>query len=159
MKKQTKIKHIWTVIADSYVVDQQTNNLSIHKVLEQLVVTLSPQDQKNWEENKVVLNKFPIIFSFEVISLWNKVSPDSNPTGVVEIELIDPAGLTMQKANFDLQFEEDKLRTRSIAHSPVINISTSGQYLFKISLKETGVEKFLGVAEIPLEVKIENSSM
>ncbi len=152
MKKQKDIKHIWSVVAQSSLVEQQTNNISILKVLEQLNVNLSIKDQEGLKNNpgKAILVNFP----FQVISLWQSINPKKDPTADVEIEFFDPIGLSLQNIKFKLQFETKKTRMRSITSSPVISIMDTGVYLFKIRIKEDGEDNFSDVAEIPIEVRV-----
>ena len=152
MKKQKDIKHIWTVIAESSVVDQQTNNVSIHKILEQLNINVSPKDQELLKKNpgKALLVHFP----FQVISLWQSINPKKNPKAEIEVELFDPIGQNLQRATFKLIFEPNKSRLRSILSNPDIRVFDTGLYLFKIRIKEEEEDEFLEVAEIPLEVRV-----
>jgi hypothetical protein len=152
MKKQKDIKHIWNVIAQSSLVEQETNNISILKVLEQLNVNLSVKDQE-WLKNnpgKAVLVPFP----FQIISLWQSINPKKDPMADVEIEFFDPIGLSLQNIKFKLQFEAKKTRMRSITTSPIVSVIDTGVYLFKIRIKEEEEDSFLEVAEIPIEVRI-----
>ena len=152
MKKQRDIKHVWSVVAQSSMVEQTTNNVSIHKVLEQLNVNLSVQDQEALKKNseKAILVPFP----FQVISLWQSVNPKKDPIAEVEIELFDSIGLSLQNTKFKLVFEKNKTRMRTIISSPTIRITDTGVYLFKVRIKEDGETSFLEVAEIPLEVRL-----
>jgi len=152
MNKQKDIKHIWTVIAESSVVDRQTNNVSIHKIIEQLNVNVSSQDQEllNNNPDKALLVNFP----FQVISMWQSTNPKKDPKAEASIELFDPIGQSLQSAKFNLVFEKNKPRLRTIISSPNIRVFDSGVYLFKVRIKEEGAKDFLEVAELPLEVRV-----
>lgn len=153
MKKQKDIKHIWSVVAQSSLVEQQTNNISILKVLEQLNVNLSPKDQEGLKNNsgKAIAVSFP----FQIISLWQSINPKKDPMADIEIEFFDPIGVSLQNIKFKLIFEPQKTRMRSITSSPIISImDNSGVYLFKIRIKEDGEDNFSEVAEIPIEVRV-----
>lgn len=154
MKKQKDIKHIWTVVAESSVVDQQTNNISIHKVLEQLNVSLSVKDQETLKEAINTNKAFWVSFPFQVISLWQSINPKKDPTAEVEIELVDSIGQSLQTTKFKLNFQKDKTRMRSIIGSPTIRITGMGVYLFKVRIKEDDENEFSEVTEIPLEVRL-----
>ncbi len=152
MKKQKDIKHIWSLAAESSVVDQQTNNVSIHKVLEQLNMNISLQDREALKKNPE--NALLIPFPFQIISLWQSINPKKDPTAEVEIELFDSIGFSLQSTKFNLMFEKNKTRMRSIMSSPTIRITDGGVYVFRVRIKEEGESDFLEVAEIPLEVRL-----
>ncbi len=158
MKKQKDIKHIWSILSESSVVDQQTNSLSIHKVLEQLNINLSPKDQESTKDKMKSGNGITIPFPFQIISLWQNTALNKVPTADVEIELFDFSNLSLQKINFKFSFEKDKPRMRTIINSPSINITGTGLYLFKIRLKESEEEGLIEIAEIPLEVRVNKTN-
>ena len=79
MQKEN-VKHIWSVLCESSVVDQQTNNVSIHKVLEQLNIDLTLKN-KDSKENKIDTNQIvAITFPFQIVSLWQRINPKKAPT-------------------------------------------------------------------------------
>lgn len=157
MKSQNQnIKHVWSILCQSSVVDQQSNNLSIHQVLEQLNVDLSEKDRKLLNNDPKVDKVIGVPFNFQVISMWQSLNNKINPVANAEIELYDPIGQSLQKIEFKLQFEKDKPRMRSIISSPILRITNKGLYIFKVRIKEGDTNTFSEVAEIPLEVRVNN---
>lgn len=153
MKKLKNIKHVWSIMCESSIVDRDSNNISIHKVLEQLNISLSPENEVQRKKNGI--NKpFGVTFPFQIVSLWQSINPKITPVADAEIELFDSIGQSLQTVKFTFTFEKDKPRLRTIISSPVINVIDSGVYLFKIKIKESGESNFSEVAEIPLEVRV-----
>ena len=52
------IHHVWTVLCSRALIDRDSNNISIHNVLEQLNIAAPPQPD-------LALN-----IHFEILSLW-----------------------------------------------------------------------------------------
>jgi hypothetical protein len=156
MKKQTNIKHTWSLIAESSVVDQQSNNISIHKVLEQLKLSLALIDQ-TLKDEKVLDEKVSVPFPFQIISMWRRKDSATDSKANVEIDFLDPNKKVIQNVKFELKFEDNKPRMRTIIASPFLNVTTSGLYLFKIKLQEDGEKEFSEVSEIPFDIVVEKS--
>ncbi len=156
MKNNTEnIKHAWSVVCQSSIIDQQTNNISINAVLEQFTTEHSKPQLELFKKNNPTIGRgIPVSFTFQVVSLWQSQNPKTQPSGDVTIELFDSIGDSMQKIDFRLVFEAGKARMRTIITSPVLVVSETGLYHFKVSIKETDSEKFVEVAEIPLEVGV-----
>lgn len=149
------IKHSWSIICQSSVIDQQTNNISIHNVLEQFTAEHSKAEIELFRKNNPAIGRgIPVNFTFQMISLWQSQNPKIQPTADVRIELFDSIGDSMQKAEFKLAFEAGKARMRTIITSPFLVVSETGLYHFKVSIKEAGSDDFAEVAEIPLEVSV-----
>ncbi|MDP9249041.1 MAG: hypothetical protein M3M85_00820 [bacterium] len=153
MENSKDIKHVWSIICESSIVDQQSNNISIHKVLEQLQVDLT-SNKPLTEKEKTGIRKAQIPFPFQVVSMWQSINPKKIPVADVEIELLDPIGESLQKTIFQLKFQKDKARMRTIISNSTIALTDTGLYIFKVGLKEEKEDSFTLVAEIPLEVKV-----
>ncbi len=154
MKNNKDIKHVWSILCESSTVDQQSNNVSIHKVLEQLNVDLTKINKELYDKKTLINNPAQIIFPFQIVSMWQSINPKKIPAADVEIELFDFIGQSLQKINFRLTFEKDKTRMRTIIGSQAIIVTGTGVYLFKIKIKECGESVFTEVGEIPLEVRV-----
>lgn len=153
--QKENIKHVWSILCGSSVIDQQTNNLSIHNVLEQLDLTLTVPKNTGLEKEKVGINQpVAIPFPFQLISLFRRTNPNKVPNINVEIELFDPIGLSLQKIEFKIDFPADKSRMRSIISSPSIIVTNTGLYMFKIRIKDADQDIFQEVAEIPIEIHV-----
>lgn len=142
-------------MAQSSIVDRETNNVSIQNVVEQVQFNVSASQIELFRQQNPAIGAFlPINFAIQIISLWRSVNPQVTPSADVEIEIFDSIGQSVQKADFKLQFEEGKGRMRTIITLPTVNVSDTGLYLFKIMVKEEGESTFTEVSEIPLEVLI-----
>ena len=151
------IKHAWSVVCQSSIIDQQTNNISIHNVLEQFSSEQSASQIATFrKDNPSIGRGVPINFTFQIVSLWQSQNPKIQPSADVLIEFFDSIGDSMQKAEFKLVFEAGKARMRTIITNPFLTVSESGLYYFKVKVREEGNNDFIEVTEIPLEVNVIN---
>ena len=65
------LKHIWTVLCRRSVIDQETNNLSIHDVFEQIEVDVKVNPDKQGD-----VKEFNVPIEYEVINFWMKVNDE-----------------------------------------------------------------------------------
>lgn len=154
MKKDSKnIKHVWSMLCQSSVIDQQTNNISLQNVLEQIQVNISSKAAEDFKKQNPTIEKgLPVTFNAQIASLWRSLNPKVTPSADVEIEFFDGIGDSLQKIEFKLVFEEGKGRMRSMINVPGLVITDTGLYLFKIKVKEEGESAFTEAGEIPLEI-------
>ncbi len=151
-----KIQHVWSILASGVSVDQESNNLSLFNVIDQIVI---PKNQLV-EMPIVTGEKKPAIpIGFVVVSQWRKLQENIDVKGDARIELLDPSGTMRQKAEFTINLPGKIERFRSRVQWGGIRVTTSGTYIFKISLKEEGQDEFVPVGEAYLKIQIiENAS-
>lgn len=138
------MKNIWTVMCAKAVIDQRSNSLSLHDVIEELTISFNnPEDMKKEEKQ--------IAISFDIVSLWYDEDIKEERKVIYSIEIIDPQGVKMSDFPIEAIFEKNKNRLRSIAHVNGLKMSSEGKYLLKIILKEGN--KNIEISETPLSVK------
>lgn len=146
-----KIKHIWSVLCKESVINKDDNNVSIHGVLEQLSVSLTPKDStKKPDRLRVPLN-------CEVVSLWQKSDEIKSKAAEAEIEYVflDPKRKELFKSTQMMKIPQTSRRFRSRMKIVGVPLTSSGDYAFQIKLKEKGTSRFQTISELPLEVKVE----
>lgn len=152
MKNELKnIRHIWTVLCRDSVIDQQTNNLSLNNVLEELKV-----GKKDLSGKHIIPERGEAIpFNFQVISLWKRLGENTKELLIDgELEVIDPEGKSLVKVPYQIKLEKGKERLRSILNFQGFKITTPGEYIFKTRVKDTSGQNFVEVGEVYLVVKI-----
>ena len=144
-----KIKHIWSVLCKESVIDQTDNNISIHGVLEQLSINLTPVNNagKLPEELGIPMN-------YEIVSMWQRSKEIESIKGDVEYILLDPDNKELLKNTQSMEIPETSRRFRSRMKITGLPLSKEGDYTFQVKVKEEGAVTFHLVAELPLEVKI-----
>lgn len=143
-----KIKHIWSVLCRNSVIDRDNNNVSLQSVLEQLTVSLVPKDPTKKTD------KIGVPLDYEVVSLWQKVEDLQIAEGEIEYILSDPKGKELLRNTQVIKIPKTSRRFRSRMKITGLPLTSSGEYVFQIKLKEKGSSKFILVSEIPIDIDI-----
>lgn len=151
------IKHIWSVLCDSSVVDRETNNISLQKILEKLDVGIGTKPGAPQE----LPEKINIPFNFEIVTLWAREDfEDKKERKVdVKIETIDPKGHKLAEINNGFTMTSEFRRMRGRTKSANILLTSPGRYLFRISGREVPNGDYEMVSELPLEVEIKKEEI
>lgn len=141
------INHIWSLLCRRSVIDSETNNLSVYDILEQLTVDIKI---KKGNEDKATKINVPI--EYEVISFWIKASEIKEFKGGIRLEIVNPEGMVEKTFEQPLEIPKDKRRLRSRIRINGFVADMPGNYIFRISYKESTKEQYKKAADIPLEV-------
>ena len=137
------IHHAWSVLADRYTIDSQTNNLSVD-IIESFQIQLRSSSPIPGPESTVVA---PLKWS--VVSLWYR-DGDEVERGMAESELFSPQGTSLAVSGAEIVLEKQRLRTLSTADAfPLVG---SGTYMVRVRLRIGG--EMTEVARLPLEIQI-----
>lgn len=154
--KQKYIKHIWSLLCQSSATDTTSNFISLFNAIDQLTVDVSlpkdPAELKKFEEDSKKM--LSIQTQFEIVTLWQKLVEGKNMDGDVEMEFLDPHGVSLMKKTYSLHIPEDKKRMRYRIGITGINVTVSGEYTFRIRLREPEQTGFVEVVDIPLDIII-----
>ena len=142
------IKHIWSVLCRETVIDNQTNNISLFSVFERIAVDIKT---KSAQKTK---HKTNLPIKYELVNLWFKSKENHEGKATTRLELLDPTGKLITSIEKKLIIPAKIRRMRERFQIEGLPIVTSGIYIFKVKIKETGLNKFKTVAAIPLEVII-----
>lgn len=141
------IKHIWSVLCRESIIDSETNNISLLNVFEQLSadVSISAPDKKHTRVN--------VPIKYEVVSLWSKLS-NKKVNARIEVEIVDPQGQNLKSFTQELEFPAKMRRMRSRLRITGMSLTVPGDYKYKIKIKEENQDKYIAVAELPLQVEL-----
>ncbi|MBI2123728.1 MAG: hypothetical protein HYU04_00540 [Candidatus Wildermuthbacteria bacterium] len=143
MKQSQNFKHRWSILCRGSSIDKESNNLSIFNVLEELRIT--PPNEKIKERE--IFIQLPL----QIVTLWERRGEDKT-TSEVEIELFDPIGKALQKISYPLSTPQKRIR--SVVNTNGIKVTESGEYLFKVKMRNDKTDRFEEVEEIPLQIAI-----
>ena len=144
------IKHIWSVLCRQSVVDQQSNNVSLISVFEQLQVDIPPAGLSTMSGSKDI--NIPV--QYELVNFWSKTKEGEDEKGNIRIVLSDPEGKEIKRIDKNLVIPQNNRRIREINKIQGIALRGSGIYYFIISIKQQGNNIYKQVAELPLEIRI-----
>lgn len=144
-QKTKTVEHIWSVLCRSSSIDQDTNNATLVNILERLEVKI-PKDNKS--------EKVFVSIDFELITLWKKNLEGKSMIADCEVDIVDPSGVILQKIRHPLEIKSEFRRLRSRIKMDKLQVTSDGDYLFKVWLKLPGESVYSVVATIPFEVRI-----
>ena len=147
------IKHVWSVMARQSIIDPDTNSVTIVEVLENIRIDVQLKDNPLMSEyDREQVNAFPM--NFELISLFYRKKKGLAKTVYSEIKVVDAAGKVIGEFTNPVEFQAEHDRMRMRAKFDSIGVNKSGEYNFKVYLKQTEDGEAELVAEIPLSVSI-----
>jgi hypothetical protein len=133
------IKHVWSVLAQSSVIDGRTNVLSIQNVLESLQVGVPVVDLP--KEIVAPINA-------NLISFFTRDSASVENRAMMHVSFVSPEGDSLMKLDSEVLAPKGKRNTRIIAQIHGLPLRGNGLYHFEISLDNELVES------LPLEVAV-----
>lgn len=151
------IDHIWTVICSNVVTDKETNNLSLHNVIEQLSIEPIPdaaEEQLEVEEQ----DRYIVPYRITVATLWSRRDLNKGSIGYGKISFISPTGEQLiEPAEFEINVFDNR-RFRSKGNFRGVPITGPGKYLFKVEFKIDETSNWNTAAEVPLEIRMKKEN-
>lgn len=138
------INHIWTVLCSKSVLDQESNNLSLIELYDQVNV-LNEVVANATDDNPILLPA-----SFELVNLWVRADRNYPERGQGKIKLLSPSGRQLGTA---LEFVIDLTtheRTRMRSRITGLPISSAGLYTFAVEYKDETRLDWIEAARVPL---------
>lgn len=147
----------WALLCKNASVDQQSNNVSLFNIIEELTINKSPLGTSIAKRSASFLEKTQINGEFTLV-----VHMERNPEIKIkdfepsmEIKFTDP-----QDANFatiaeiPLKFKEGENRLRNIITINALFVKDTGVYNIVVSTRHSKNDTFTEGARVPVEVKI-----
>lgn len=144
------VNHIWTIACRKSLLDQETNNLNLFDIMEE--ITLQGSSVQNINFSKV--EKFGIPIEFEIISLWERFDINEPILTQYKIEQLSPSGKLINEHGAELRIEGVSRRLRTIGKVRGLELTGPGIYHFVTKVKDGEIWKEVG--RIPLEIKLQN---
>ncbi len=147
------LKHIWSVLCGSSVLDQDTNNLTLNNLIEQVSIKLSKEDVEKKEKEKT--KGFAVPVQMQVVVRIMKTAQDVNLAFELKLDLINPSGEIVNSMNpINIALKKGLKNVRVRNNIPVLFVDKEGEYIIVVSIKEAGESKFTEVDRVPLDVKV-----
>jgi hypothetical protein len=140
------IEPIFSVLCREAVIDSESNMISIHNILEQLVV------YSNIQENI----KLPI--QFEIISDWTRSDLDLPEKGKVRAFFCRADNDCKQIVEMDIDLS-NVIFYRTRIKSLGLELKGAGKYKFIIELQNSNSNEWTKVATLPFLVSFENPNL
>jgi hypothetical protein len=146
------VAHVWSVLCLQSTVDEETNELSMFKILEELNVT--SKEKLRYKKDGVLESPIGLPVTFQLITLWQKIDVSKNAKFDARIEYIDPSGVSHKPFDHEISIPKDKTRARHRFNVSSILVNQGGDYHFRISARDKSRKAFKHVADIPLTITL-----
>jgi hypothetical protein len=133
------INHIWSVLCERSILDEDTKLISMINVIEEITVPDEPAPDKALA---VLVN---------LVTLWTRSDIKTPGLGYAQYNFTSPGGEVLHsiKQNVDLtKFE----RLRSRGQFASLKLPEAGIYSFQVEFRENEQDEWSKVASIPLKV-------
>lgn len=146
------IDHVWTVICSNVVIDKESNNVSLHNILEQLTVhkRVSSDEKISVED---VPSEMVIPYSFTVVTLWSRSNLSEKVIGYGRVRLFSPDGEPLiGLGEFEINLYNNR-RFRSKGKFRGFPSIGAGKYTFVVDVRIDEDADWEQVASVPVEVR------
>ncbi len=152
------MRHIWTVLCQKSIIDQESNNISMIDVVEQLsVMTEKTGEKPSQTSDDLALGATPAVIPFrlEVVTLWTRDSIDLAESQLSRMKIVSPSGKELFSAERSVDLTKHvRSRGRQISIGFPFLASEEGVYCFIIEKWDAQKEDFVEVSNVPLQVSI-----
>lgn len=146
------IDHVWTVICSNVVVDKESNNVSLHNILEQLTVRKRMSSE---EENSSgdVPSEMVIPYRFTVVTLWSRSDLSKRVIGYGRVKLLSPDEEPLiEPGEFEIDLYNNR-RFRSKGKFSGFPVKGAGRYKLVVDVRIDEEADWEQVASVPVEVR------
>lgn len=144
---------VWGLLCSLSSIDQERNNISLFNVLEQINVPKEAFVAQE-KEKKPIFIQYPheLVLLFRR-SLKIEIS-NEELLADIRISTVDPNGIVLQQTLSPFKFIKDKKRMRFRFQANGFVISTPGDYVYRIEVKDESDKDFRNMLEVPFEVVV-----
>ncbi len=140
------VKHIWSVLCEESLINQDNNSLTLSKVIEGIEVKLKDSEPKT---QKIVL---PL--NFEIVTMLTTSKKEKDTKIELQVVYLNPAMDQIGKNVLPVIIPAGKTTMRNRLKMSGLPVQDAGKYVFLISIKDENDKDFRTVAELPLFITI-----
>ena len=133
------ISHIWSVLCENSILDQDTKLISMINVLEELTIPDDPAPDK-------VLQAV-----VSLVTLWARSDINVPSQGFARYAFTSPSGKVLESLEQSVDLTKYE-RLRSRGRFAGLKLPEIGQYFFNIEFRENEQTEWIRVAAVPLKV-------
>lgn len=140
------MKVIWALLCERSVIDKETNNLSVHNVIEELTVISTPPQGPPVPTGPGE----GIAMGFQLVALWTRSLEEVPERGNGRVRLVLPGDESQLGAEYEVDLTQ-YLRLRYLMHIAGLPMRGEGTYRFVIEGKDEDGQ-WTPMFEVPLRV-------
>ncbi len=144
-----KIKHVWSLLCEKSIVNQDDNIISLISILEEVNTVITPTNPNASRPEKI-----NIPFNFEIVSYWTKDLSDEVKMQV-KTDVFDPNNKELSSIINESIFPKDQQKLRARLKVQGLPVTINGNYYIRISIKTETEKDYKLVAELPLSIKLQ----
>jgi hypothetical protein len=137
------IDHVWTVVCTNAVIDQLSNNVSLHNIIEQVTIRGEPKSDGALD--------MPLY----IMTLWTRSDFEVPAQGHARVAILSPSGVVGDPFEYEIDWSANK-RQRVRLALPRTPIHEPGHHAFIVEFRNEGETEWRQVAASPLEVIFES---
>ena len=142
------VKHKWSILCNNSIIDDETHNLSIINIVDQLTIGIK---KELWDKKKSNDLGFVVSIPLQLVTLWSK-DKGEKIDAEVKYEFINAKSVVLHTMTHGLLIDEQFKTMRYRASITNLNVIESGSHTFVVYIKEKGKKEFKKVEEVALEV-------
>ena len=147
------MKVLWAILCENVIINQQTNNVSLIEVVDQITVPAPPPGNVVKPDEKI-----GTFLNMRLVVLWARSDRDVPESGQARIRIIAPDGKEAQTTEHHVDLSEVP---RSSAIGSIVGfpfpLTDEGEHLFRVE-KRTPDSSWSKEFELPLWVEIQTDS-
>jgi hypothetical protein len=133
------INHIWSVLCERSILDEDTKLISMINVLEEITIPDEPAPDK----------VLPIVAS--LVTLWTRSDIKIPAQGFARYKFTSPSGEVLQSLEQIIDLTKYE-RLRSRGQFAGLKLPETGLYYFEVEFRENAQVKWKRVTKVPLKV-------
>jgi hypothetical protein len=138
--------HIWSILCSKAVIDRETNQVSLHDVVESLKVELTTKGEL------VPANQKPALaVSFQFASYWTRSEVGTPEKSRARVILRSPSEVVGNSEVFEVDLL-NYVNSRTILRIPAIPIAENGRHWFLVEEEKTN--RWIEVSRVPLDLTV-----
>lgn len=145
--KNQKLEHLWSILCTNSSVDQNTNNVSLFSIIEEVV----------FATDGPLKSEAIIPFSCDLVTLWKKSNEGDQVDTEGLVEVMDPKGNATGTFKYLIDIKKEHKRLRSILKIKGFKVTVPGNYIFRVKYRSDDKSDFILAGEIPLYVQLEKN--
>lgn len=149
---QTNTYAIWSVLCHSATVDTTTNDLSLNKIIEGLVLGFEHVDALSAFSTASQEKPTVLPLQAELVTLWKKKERTKPAHIDARVTYRDPNGKELQSMEFPITMDDAGFRHRHRLAIPSLAVTVPGEYHFVIEAKGKTEKTYTLVTELPIDI-------
>ena len=151
--KKNNIQHTWSLVCTQSSIDNESNNVSIHNVIEKVTFNIPKSEFAKAQEAKA--QGILLAHQFEILTHFHRKDVSEPEIFFYRVSMVNPKGVTMiTNEEMEVRFAQNTKNVRIRSRFNSLPIEEPGDYGFKIEVKSDKEEELKTVYTVPIELAL-----